>query len=323
MLNRRQLLKTGLAAAAATATVAQARTRSTALPSVQAKSQLQSQTGYSRETSSLLVRCCDLAGEQYHRSKGDPDYDGAIRLLDEYRESAALEPYRQIESFKLPELGLSNRLSPLALQTAPKSLGIALSFDNVFWGYALTSDRGSIIALRGTQTESEMATGATAFQVGFGSEGRVHAGFYLIYQGLISQIRQAAAQFDPELPCYLTGYSLGGAVMVLAAETLVKETPLKNQIQVYTYASPRVGNPAFAQAYNQLVPRTYRVANQADIVTDLPLENFRGDRYEHVGQELAYSLQCGNFDRNHAIRNYRQAVDQGLEVGQTQEQTCR
>jgi triacylglycerol lipase len=349
ILNRRQLLKVGLfATAAATTTAATTvaqggRTRSTALNDVRLSPQGRSQpapqpaksrpdqTAYSREDSNLLVRCCDLAGEQYHRSKDDPSYDGAIQRLDEYQAYLGqVGPYRQIKSFEMPELSLSGHPSGYSSGhlvghpslAAAKTLGIALSFSNVFWGYALTSDLGNIIALRGVQTESEMATGATAFQIGFGSEGKVHAGFYLIYQGLIDQIRQAADQFDPELPCYLTGYSLGSAVAVLAAATLAKETPLKNQIQVYTYAGPRVGDPAFAQAYNQLVPRTYRVVNQADIVTNLPLENFRGDLYTHVGQELAYSLQCGNFDRNHTIRNYRQAVDRGMEVGQTQEQTC-
>ncbi|MBW4465592.1 MAG: lipase family protein [Pegethrix bostrychoides GSE-TBD4-15B] len=323
VLNRRQLLRVGLAVTAATAATAAAtaaqlgRTRLTAQSAVPT-------SPYSREISNLLVRCCDLAGEQYRYSKDNPDYDGSIRLLNDYRTYRdKVGQYRQIGSFQMPELGLSSHSLPVAAKRSDQlSKGLALSFSQVFWGYALTSAQCSIIALRGTQTESEMATGATAFQLGFGSEGRVHAGFYLIYQALIGQIRQVAEQFDPELPCYLTGYSLGSAVAILAAATLAKETALKNQLQVYTYAGPRVGNPAFAQAYNQLVPQTYRVVNQADIVTDLPLENFRGDLYRHVGQELAYSLQCGNFDRNHAIGNYRQAVDAGLEVGQTQRQTC-
>ena len=110
---------------------------------------------------------------------------------------------------------------------------------------------------------------------------------------------------------------------ILAAATLANETRLNNQLRVYTYAGPRVGDPAFAEAYNPLLPHSYRVVNRADLVPDLPPETFRGEEYRHVGQELAYSLQCKNFDRNHAISTYRQAVDQGLELADgTQQMTC-
>ena len=40
----------------------------------------------------------------------------------------------------------------------------------------------------------------------------------------------------------------------------------RNSIQVYSYGAPRVGNPAFAQLFDSLIPDCYRVVNDQDIV---------------------------------------------------------
>lgn len=354
-LSRRRLLQVGLAVGAASTVGGQANLAQTRALSGSGLSgsglsgsevsrsagsgptlrQLAQTDGYSAPISELLVRCCDLAGEQYHRSQGDPTYDGDIQALGEYRTYAAwLNPYQQIQSFRLPQpsfaslaaiAGLLNPAaapstsasSPDAPSTSAPSASVPRSgpfgLTNLLWGYALTSSSSNIIALRGTQTEAEMAVGAHWLQVAFGPRSsRVHAGFHLIYQGLIDQLRQAAEQFDPDLPCYITGYSLGGAVAVLTAATLA-ESPLKSQLRVYTYAMPRLGNPAFARFYNRLVPHTYRIVNQADWVPTLPPEQIQGSTYSDVGEAWFYYSQCGSFDRNHAISTYRRAVDQGLQ----------
>src|SRR5471032_2214329 len=47
---------------------------------------------------------------------------------------------------------------------------------------------------------------------------------------------------------------------------------------VYSYASPRAGDGAFAAMYNHLVPDTFRIANRVDIVPKLPLPPL----YDHV-----------------------------------------
>ena len=47
---------------------------------------------------------------------------------------------------------------------------------------------------------------------------------------------------------------------------------------VYTYASPRTGDPAFASTYNQVVKNSFRIANRLDLVPHLPLPT----DYQHV-----------------------------------------
>lgn len=76
----------------------------------------------------------------------------------------------------------------------------------------------------------------------------------------------------PRAKVWITGHSLGGALASLVAYDLLQKKIIADaaQVQVYTMGQPRVGNLAFANAYNELVPRTYRMVNAKDIVPHLP-----------------------------------------------------
>ena len=71
------------------------------------------------------------------------------------------------------------------------------------------------------------------------------------------------------LPLLITGHSLGGALALLCAHRLALQTvPIHS---VHTFGQPRVGDHAFAAAYDSLLgDRTYRVVNQNDVVPRLP-----------------------------------------------------
>ena len=70
-------------------------------------------------------------------------------------------------------------------------------------------------------------------------------------------------------------------------------TPYK-QPALYTFASPRVGDPHFASYFNVAVPNCYRIANRMDIVTHVatpPLYIHVGDETElNPGSNIADSL---------------------------------
>jgi hypothetical protein len=63
----------------------------------------------------------------------------------------------------------------------------------------------------------------------------------------------------------------------LLALDLAANTTIKNPA-VYTYASPRTGDPLFVRTYNQLVKSSFRIANRLDLVPKLPFPPF----YDHV-----------------------------------------
>ncbi|KAK9906400.1 hypothetical protein WJX75_001237 [Coccomyxa subellipsoidea] len=64
---------------------------------------------------------------------------------------------------------------------------------------------------------------------------------------------------------YITGHSLGGALATLAAYDIQTAFGFKD-LQVYTYGAPRTGNHAFAREYEQLIPETWHIVHDADVV---------------------------------------------------------
>lgn len=59
-------------------------------------------------------------------------------------------------------------------------------------------------------------------------------------------------------------------------------------VQVMTFGQPRIGNAAFASYYTQLVPNTFRVTNDHDIVPHLPpyYSYFPQKTYHHFPREV-------------------------------------
>jgi predicted lipase len=82
---------------------------------------------------------------------------------------------------------------------------------------------------------------------------------------------------QPVTTVTICGHSLGGALVTLLALDLAANTAFTNPT-VYSYASPRTGDPSFASTYNQVVKNSNRIANRLDLVPHLPPQ----PAYEHV-----------------------------------------
>ncbi|KAE9414653.1 hypothetical protein Angca_009362, partial [Angiostrongylus cantonensis] len=69
----------------------------------------------------------------------------------------------------------------------------------------------------------------------------------------------------------LTGHSLGGALAALAAARITKQGYRKgDQLVVYTFGQPRVGDVDFALNFDSMIPLSYRVVFRHDIVPHSP-----------------------------------------------------
>ena len=191
----------------------------------------------------------------------------------------------------------------------------------VYSGMALTSKEHNILVFRGTQTQAEWLNNLNAAQQPYISPsglgyGDVHQGFLEATQQLQPSLSEVAQQLDPTIPCYVTGHSLGAAIATLAAFEMVQASPqLKDQIQLYTYAGPRVVSPAFAKRHSQLIPNAYRVVNLADSVPLVPPVNL-GSSYVHIGQEWSFIAQFGDVLLNHVVDTYQAALEQEDETDQ-------
>ncbi|MBV8316899.1 MAG: lipase family protein, partial [Planctomycetaceae bacterium] len=69
------------------------------------------------------------------------------------------------------------------------------------------------------------------------------------------------------------GHILGGALATLLALDVAANSRFKDPT-VYTYASPRTGDPLFASTYDQVVRKSFRIANRVDLVPKLPFPPF-------------------------------------------------
>lgn len=91
---------------------------------------------------------------------------------------------------------------------------------------------------------------------------KVHPGFWEAFNVVKRDIETELEKL-PQLPLYITGHSLGGALAVVSSYALDGD----RIAATYTFGGPRVGNLQFGQ---RIKPPVYRVINASDIVPRLP-----------------------------------------------------
>ena len=118
----------------------------------------------------------------------------------------------------------------------------------------------------------------------------VHRGFLEAFLSVAAEVREVVVQQiggkdRGEWTVITTGHSLGGALSTLSAFELASkssESGVFAGVKNITFGSPRVGNKAFAKAFDALVPTCYRFANAKDAVTSVP----RLIGFAHVGSRV-------------------------------------
>ncbi|MEK0187788.1 lipase family protein [Microcoleus anatoxicus] len=298
---------------------------------------------YNRDISKLLIQCSKLATQQYLKGKIDPSYNGDIKSLPAY--TAQFKDYTQVSALKGVEASISEQVevdipqSPTSSNSDTDPIGD--NVDNaqkaikntakevvkikkkipVYFGFFLSSKKHNIIVFRGTQRTIEWILNINAVyatndrKVASPLYGAIHPGFSTIYSNISVQTLEAAKKLNPSVPCYISGHSLGAAIATLAAIDIAVNIPrLQKQVQLYTYASPRVGDRVFAREHNRVVPNSYRVVNLADAITLVPFTVFFKTEYVHVGEEWSFLAQNGDVMPNHVVDTYRSAIDKEAET---------
>lgn len=294
---------------------------------------------YRRDRSKMMMTFCKLAVQQYKTGRADADYGGEINLLPTYRRT--LSDYEQIANFTIEEEIIEEYFKASGAARAEGIVGSSTIDDeleaieltlhdrlrhilqkkyriDVYSGLAVASAERNVLVFRGTQTQTEWLKNLNAKQVPYVAPdgktyGEVHEGFYKLMQALKPSLESVVKQLDPTIPCYVTGHSLGSAIATLASMEISYLVPeMRENIRLYSYAGPRVGSPAFAKAYSERLPNTYRVVNLGDAVPLVPPVTM-GDSYVHVGEEWSFLVQSGDTLLNHVVDTYREALDQELE----------
>lgn len=276
---------------------------------------------YDRPTAQLLASFVGLAYTQFQT--GNPD----VTLPSGWTQTA---------SFRAPEIDFG-RLSatPAMAQaaqdldtTALRATGAAAGTRSALFGFAASGPSFNCIVLRGTRTAEEVVVDLTGVQIDVPliwklQLAKVHLGFLILFAFLYEQIQAAARALGSAQPLLFSGHSLGSALATLGALDVERQVfaggGASGQVQLYDFASPRVGDPVFQGAYDAVLPGTFRVVNLADVVPVLPPTSITVAgvtyRYAHVGQEWSYLWQTGNVEGNHSLSfNYEPALLQQVET---------
>lgn len=179
------------------------------------------------------------------------------------------------------------------------------------FGFIWHSPEEIIIAFRGTSSASNWIADAIATQQKFKwakDAGSTHKGFTGIYASARRQLYSALRRLLEDKPLYLTGHSLGAALATLCAMDIAVNT---NRVPIlFTFGSPRVGDPDFVQAFSQHVPNSYRIHNEFDAVTHIPPTVFKLPKqaktyyYRHVPVSYPLYFADTSLSTNHGIGSY-------------------
>lgn len=155
---------------------------------------------------------------------------------------------------------------------------------------------GAVVAFRGTDSRSihnwvhNMKTWRTDLNLtlaGAPSGALVHGGFYESYNssGLANDVSRSIRDVlwrHPGAPVYCAGHSLGAALATIAALDLRKVVGIED-VRLYTFGSPRVGNYVFARWFETIVTEHWRFTHNRDIVPSVA-PTYMG--FWHVSREV-------------------------------------
>ena len=140
--------------------------------------------------------------------------------------------------------------------------------------YVASQGDFAVVAFRGTQPDQweDIFADANILLVPW-QTGRVHLGFKKAFDVIRPKLDPIVARLTGSRTLWFCGHSLGAALATLAADHY------PGTRGVCTLGSPRVGDSAFARAFNaKLSGKSFRYVNDHDVVTHVPPPI----GYEHV-----------------------------------------
>lgn len=123
------------------------------------------------------------------------------------------------------------------------------------------------LAFRGTEADSikDIKADAKANTTSCETGGRLHSGFSNAFNQVALLVQEKLKEKKlAQLPLFITGHSLGGALATIASKKLNHEGGIA---ACYTFGSPRVGDEEWI---SKIKTPVYRLVNSADCVTMLP-----------------------------------------------------
>jgi len=168
-----------------------------------------------------------------------------------------------------------------------------------------------IFVFRGSDSFNDWIINFNAKNNDFGDYGDVHCGYHTELKAFdkITDEQDLTAYNLPHLDIddiedinknskiILTGHSKGGALATLVGCHLIKRGVKKENLEVYTFGSPAVGDEDFANEFRDKL-NLYRVINSTDPVPKLT----NLTQLKHFGKEIV--LETGDLEVQHGCYAY-------------------
>jgi hypothetical protein len=161
-----------------------------------------------------------------------------------------------------------------------------------FAGYSETL-KGIVLSFRGSSNIPNWITNLSVGKATYSkcSGCQVHSGFLAAWNNIKAAVHSAIQSLRSthrDVPIFITGHSLGGAMATLAAPDIKESFGIHS---LYTYGEPRVGNPEFSKWFRSVV-YSFRVIHSADIVPHIP---WASTGFLHEGEELWYDAAMSSY----------------------------
>ena len=274
-------------------------------------------------SASWLCSLFNCAGTELKRDVTVYANNTRIKLESKPLKDSLLYAEFSEQAYKLPKTGGKFRVKSEIEDRGWRYLGAfpakALNGQEQEFGFVAEKDGTVVVAFRGTRTQKEWQADSLMLQSAFSpmmGPGMVHTGFLQIYLSCRDKILGLLRKAGSRKKLVITGHSLGSGVaflFALEAAYLNKERVLFKDISVFAFAAPRTGDPAFVDAYNRLIPRSFRVINHCDRIQNIPPKQFPAGRviwqYRHV--HTGYLIRVsGTVDEHkcHDIETYINAL---------------
>lgn len=149
--------------------------------------------------------------------------------------------------------------------------------DNIMTGDLAIAFRGTWEMLPDAGTDAAASGADWTLHDGTVVGDSVHEGFktaYYVTRREILRVLSANLSQDPGARVYFTGHSLGGALATLAAldltPNLVDAGYQRENVVMYSFEAPRSISQALYETYHEVVPHSFAVALQEDVVPHVP-----------------------------------------------------
>ena len=170
------------------------------------------------------------------------------------------------------------------------------------------------ISFRGSQTVWDWINDFNFGQEKYDDIINVHKGFNNIYDQIKKQIYDVTDALDKNRDIIICGHSLGGAIAFITAIDLQKKG--FNNLLLYTFASPKVGDKTLVDSFTKSSIVYYRVVNINDVVPENPpavVPNTSSyDKpyiYYHCGFEKSFNINAESISANHSTLVYFNGLD--------------